>query len=541
MLQGGASFSGSLPAFSASSTSHNNLHLAAGVPDFQPDGLDQDAQVPGLFQLDQNAQDEQGWTQLHRAALDKDIEQVRLLLHAGAAIDIRDHTGNTALHSGVIAESIEIVLLMLRFRPDVDAKNHQGRAPLHLAISQPGIINALADNGADVSIQDEKGDTPLHLALSDDDLKRGTAGYVTIDILIKFEADPNKENNAEVTPFLKLLDRPDYKHGELPIICSFLEAGGSTDQTLPDGRTPFQVFLSRSEGYGFNIQGSDGELENTILRHFLGKGASVVTPVYLGEPLILNYCKQVPKHFYREEIDVTLVKEFFKRVTADEVKNVGNSLLSILAEDVNWQRMNGVGKFVRILLRHGLNPDHENLKGETPLILFSRWSEYSASADMLTALLEHGADPWQRDYSGMCALFRTAEEKSNKLCRTMLEEDFRRRRNALPSGTESRDSTRNQPWGEWQEAVRAEDWSVPKKLALPQVEDLSEEAKKTLRDCAFGVLAENHIRFAKDKFKGEAAETELRRKYVAGIIRDCREREITLDVSCTDYLIELCL
>ncbi|RMJ17989.1 hypothetical protein CDV36_002269 [Fusarium kuroshium] len=548
MLQSGASFPGSQPAFSTFDTSHNTLHFvtphlsSSGVPESQINSLNQDTQVLGLFQLDQNAQDEQGRTQLHRAVLDRDIEQVRLLLNAGAAVDIRDHTSNTPLHNAVTAESVEIVLLILRFGADVDARNRQGRAPLHLALSQPCVINALVDNGADASLQDEKGDTPLHLVLSTDSSRDPSTIYSTAVMLLKSGADPNKENNAEVTPFLKLLDRPHGPDGVRSAIYSFLEAGGSTEQALPDGRTPFQIFLSRSHGCGFNIGGFDLRLENSILRHFLGKGASVVTLVSDEEPLILRYCRQLHALHYPGTIDETLVKEFFKRITTDEAKKVGNSLLSILIEEYKWQKMEGVGKLVQILLRHGVNPNHENLKGETPLILLSeRAQSLLGIADTLASLLEHGADPWQRDYSGTCALFRVAEDKSEKSCRTMLEEDFQRQRSALTSETEPRDPTRSQLWDEWQEAAQAEDWGVAKQLALLQSEDLSEEGKKTLRDCAFRVLAENHIRFAKDKFHGEAASTELRRKYVAGIMRDCREREITLDDSCTDCLVELCL
>ncbi|RSM04893.1 hypothetical protein CEP52_006557 [Fusarium oligoseptatum] len=486
MLQGEASLPGSLSTFSTFDTTHNNLHFAtphlssAGVLEPQPHGLDQDTQIPGLSELDQNTQDEQGRTQLHRAALDKDIEQVRLLLNAGAAVDIRDHTGNTPLHNGVTAERIEIVLLILRFGPDVDARNHQGSAPLHLAISQPGVINALVDNGADVSIQDEKGDTPLHLILSTD-FSRDLNIYSTAVMLLKAGADPNKKNNAEVTPFLKLLDRS-YDQGLVrSAICSFLEEGGSTEQTSPDGRTPFQIFLSRLDDYGFNIDSFGSRLENTILRHFLGKGASVVTPISDGELLIVHYCKRFYRYYHLERRDKSLPKELFKRITTDEAKKVGNSLLSILVEEYAWQSMEGVGKLVRILLRHGVNPNHENLKGETPLILlFEKFGSVSGAADILASLLKHGADPWQRDYSGTCALFLTAEKKFYEFCRTMLEEDFRRQRSALTSEIEARHHTRNQLWDEWQEAARAEDWSVAKQLALLPSEDLSEEGKKNL-------------------------------------------------------------
>lgn len=532
---------GQLPAFSTLDARHQNLNFAAshlssaGVAESQFKGPVEDAQVPRLTQFDQNSQDSHGMTQLHRAALSKDIEQIRSLLKAGADVGVHDLAGNTPLHCAIIAESIEIVLLILRFRPDVDAKNHQGRAPLHLAISQPAVINALVDNGADVSVQDEKGDTPLHLALSTD-----SPDYAAVDILLKSDADSNKENKAEVTPFLKLLDRP-CSQEVLSTICSFLEAGGSIQQTLPDGRTPLQIFLSRSENCGFRFAGAKNKPENTILRHFLAKGASVVTPIPDGEPLILNYCDQL---WFGKDYDRSLGKVLFKRLIPDEVRKVGNSLLLTLVSRNYWLNDDTcVGTFVQILLNHGANPNHQNVKGETPLILLcDRYQSCPGIPDTLASLLKHGANPWQRDYSGTCALYRAAENFSEaKYLHVMLETDLGRRRSAHPPDTELRDPTESEAWVEWQEAVLAADWSGSKRLMLRESEADSDKASKKLRDCALQVLAKRHTHLAKGRFQGQVGETELRRRYVAGIMRDCRDCGITLDVSCTDYLIELCL
>lgn len=202
-------------------------------------------------------------------------------------------------------------------------------------------------------------------------------------------------------------------------------------------------------------------------------------------------------------------------------------------------------ELVQRLLELGANPNHEDLQGQTALILLLQHSILLVDIeDMVMLLLEHGADPWHRDYHGKRAILLAVERYPEKrIYHMMLEADLQRRRSAhaLTLETEGCGPNESEPWHGWQEAVLAADWSESKQLMLRESRDVSTEVDKRLREGALAVLAENHIRLMKEKPQGESTETELRRKHVAGIIRDCREREITLDASCTDYLVELCL
>lgn len=217
--------------------------------------------APIGFGFGLNEQDNDGKTQLHRAAISKDMEQVERLLFAGIAVDIKDRVGNEPLHYGVIADEPEIVKLLLRFGANVNAKGQLGCSPLHLAVSHKDIVNALLQEGANVSRQDDKGDTPLHLALS---IPPGCPTYncAVIDALLQSRADVNLANEAGITPFLKLLDQPyDFQnmmsHGRTihNYMISFLESGASVTKSSPDNETPLQIFLSRSTDKWFQKKG----------------------------------------------------------------------------------------------------------------------------------------------------------------------------------------------------------------------------------------------------------------------------------------------
>ncbi|KAM0431451.1 hypothetical protein ACHAPT_005428 [Fusarium lateritium] len=514
-------------------TPHLSSVEAAGP---QLDSLGHEIQAPGISHLDQDAQDVQGMTQLHRAALNGDTDRVRLLLNAGASVDIQDHSGNTPLHCGVMANHCEIVHLILRFGADVDVQNHLGRAPLHLAISAHKLVEAFVGQDADFSIQDNKGDTPLHLALSASSYADMSLGYLIINVLLESGADVNRRNKAKVTPFLKLLDRS-YSYEALKAIKSFLEAGASIHETLPDGRMPLRIFLSRAAETVFKDK-------KFILRCFLAKGASVLTPMPSGETLISAYCNQKPDpwdhwdHWSKD--DANLGKELFRRITPDEVSKVGNSLLCELV-DSHSERDEDFGELIATLLRHGANPNHQNDKGQTPLLLLFQQPKCKPPviASASAPLLKHGANPWQRDFSGSCAFFEAAKlVPKGGIVKTMLEADLWRQQ---ATHTSESGGSNTDAWDEWRKAARATDWGESKQLILREPRSPTDKVTGKLRDCALKVLAENHIRLAKDKFQGAATETELCRKYVARIFRDCKELGIVLNAACTDYLVELCL
>lgn len=86
---------------------------------------------------DPNVADTAGWTALHFAAQRQDVEQIQMLLQAGAHVDPADDNGNTPLFRAVFS-----------FR------------------GNPGALQALKAAGADVDRLNKHGASPRSLAES---------------------------------------------------------------------------------------------------------------------------------------------------------------------------------------------------------------------------------------------------------------------------------------------------------------------------------------------------------------------------------------
>ena len=95
-----------------------------------------------------------GQTGLHIAVQNNHPEVAKLLLTAGADVNIRDMSGKTALHPAVLQENIEIVRFLLERGADVNIRYPFDQTALHLAVQQGNIeiMKLLLTAGADLSI-----------------------------------------------------------------------------------------------------------------------------------------------------------------------------------------------------------------------------------------------------------------------------------------------------------------------------------------------------------------------------------------------------
>lgn len=93
------------------------------------------ASLPKRGDHDLDLADRQGFTPLHFAAQQGDLEAVRLLLVAGASVDPQDSRGNTPLWRAVFGNNAvaEIVQLLLAAGADPDITNNSGRSPRDMA------------------------------------------------------------------------------------------------------------------------------------------------------------------------------------------------------------------------------------------------------------------------------------------------------------------------------------------------------------------------------------------------------------------------
>ncbi len=137
-----------------------------------------------------------GETPLHGAAYFGHVDVVKLLLSHGADPNIRNRRGATPLHYAVSSGNTTIIKLLIDAGADVNAKDREGRTPLHYtAYGRKGadVVKLLVEMGADVNARDNKGNTPLHVAAEKCNIR-------TIKELLKVGADPTIRNNEGLTP-----------------------------------------------------------------------------------------------------------------------------------------------------------------------------------------------------------------------------------------------------------------------------------------------------------------------------------------------------
>lgn len=510
--------------------------------------LSEKSDGPPSIDLVQDAQDDDDDTQLHQAVMTGSLKAVRQLLATGSYPNMRDRLGNMPLHYSVIIGNADLVHEFIRFGADVNAQGLRGRSPLHLAVASASqFVNLLINFGAIVNRQDDNGDIPLHLAISAALIDATPFHGSTSETLIHAGSNLNHANKAGVTPFLKLLDHNYSGRYVLSAIHASLSMGGSVIRSLPDGRTPLQIFLSRSETrglYGDSTASGDQQAYDTIIKVFLDKGASVTTPTRSGESLVMYYMKNV----YSDtdmDTDSTLAEMLCKGSTPDEVDRNGNSVLHLLATKCLPPRGKGpsVEDFIQMQLEKGANPNLSNHDGQTPLILLfvNPRNDPSIVFRAMLALLARGADPWHRNSSRKFALLeaeRRFARDSHNVLHKMLEADLQYRDEQVRYRGADRDRV---CWEGWNKAAQSNEWSESKQHIFSRFGRHSPEVSDAVRRAAFALLAEKHIGLARDKFGPDATGTDSHRRHVAGIIHDCRTRNIIIDMKCIDYLLELCL
>lgn len=90
--------------------------------------------------LDVNLRDPRGFTALHHAAADDEVDLVRALLAAGATVDPQLEEGLTPLHLAAAWESVEVARLLLAAGADPRRRTDRGETPLDLAEHKDPIL-----------------------------------------------------------------------------------------------------------------------------------------------------------------------------------------------------------------------------------------------------------------------------------------------------------------------------------------------------------------------------------------------------------------
>ncbi|KAJ6261035.1 hypothetical protein Dda_3700 [Drechslerella dactyloides] len=422
---------------------------------------------PAWNPLGLDEQDREGKTLLHRAISGDTLEQVRSLLNAGAAVNIKDHTGNEPLHYAVLQNKSEMVKLLLRFGANVNARGNEGCSPLHLAASETGLLKILLEHGADASSRDAAGDTPLHYALS------LLLDPGRIRLLVRNSADINLANNQGVTAFSKLLNRYDILSNTVfDLTILFLESGADVTTAIPNRKLPFQLFLEqcpkdwqkkdRSKSRYWPVSLNKEGLANKAVKLFLEKGADLLTPKVNTGPLLAN----------------------------------GNSALHLLslAKTNPYQSGSFPENWMKTLLDRGANPNLQNKDGQTPLLfVFLGKKTGSQRLKALEVLLAHGANPTLGGFTGQYPLLEASKSLDSEIVTKMIRADRKFRERKAVSSRGDVDAGGCLWLDSWQKAFRAESWAEAKSLIEEISIPVSAEAAEKITTGALAVLAEKHV------------------------------------------------
>ncbi|GAA6086570.1 caskin-1 isoform X2 [Tachysurus ichikawai] len=113
-----------------------------------------------------NFQDTDGFSALHHAALNGNVELIALLLESQAVVDIKDQKGMRPLHYAAWQGKCEPMKMLLKAGSSVNSQSDEGQIPLHLS-SQHGHYDGsemLLQHQSNPCIRDHAGKTPLDLA-----------------------------------------------------------------------------------------------------------------------------------------------------------------------------------------------------------------------------------------------------------------------------------------------------------------------------------------------------------------------------------------
>lgn len=148
--------------------------------------------------------DENGWTALHHAVAQNNLDEVRRLITIGADVNHRNRFGQTALMRASWHRGLRVMRCLLNAGADIDRQDQDSaRSALMYAVwnDKPDNLRLLLQRGANPDLRDREGWTALmHTVLTSDTrctrlllahganpLVTNHAGHTTLDVFVDNE------------------------------------------------------------------------------------------------------------------------------------------------------------------------------------------------------------------------------------------------------------------------------------------------------------------------------------------------------------------
>lgn len=291
--------------------------------------------------------DAEGNFLLHVATLCKESEEIqKLLIKAGANVNAKNDHGDTPLFWAVRAENENLFRLLINFGADVYAKNKNFENILHWAARSQNvdICELLITAGVDVNARNNKGDTPVHIAVESENI-------TVLSVLLKTQADVNAKNDQGNTPVHSAV-----KVKNVIILNMLLQANADVNTKNCDGSSLLYEAV-----------------ESTL------STASFLLNAARANVCVVDYIGNTPLH-----------------------------LAASTTGDIN---------ILKMLLNAGANESEPNYEGNTPLHLAAK----AGNLENLKLLIDAGADVTRTDYEGNTLLHKAVDSSNISVVKFLVE------------------------------------------------------------------------------------------------------------------------
>ena len=209
-----------------------------------------------------NERNEFGYSPLHMAVREGEIEIVKYLVSQGADVNVKDVFNETPLYEAVSLGKIEIVKYLVFRGSSINTKNIRKESPLHIAVKENrlDIAKFLVSRGAEVNTKDNNGESLLHEAVYQGDLE-------LVSYLISQGAEVNVHDKYDVYPIHNAAS-----DGKLEIVRHLISQGA--DVNVRGAWTLDWSPLYRSLGCTpLHLAANEGYLD--IVKYLISHGADV--------------------------------------------------------------------------------------------------------------------------------------------------------------------------------------------------------------------------------------------------------------------------
>lgn len=328
---------------------------------------------------DANAALESGMTALHLAAEGDHANVARLLVQNGAKVNTSSRSGITPLMRAAQYNGVSFAEVLLEHGALVNLLDQWGRTAAACAAGAGNVemLDLLADHGADLLVLNNTGHALVHFAGEAD-------GSNALAWCARRGLDLNARTPLGTTALLQSI---------------FDDATNSFDALLSLGA---DCTIGRTNGWT-PIHSAARKPNDYFMRRLLEAGANKERRAQTGETPLITAVRA----------GVTNVVLLLLDAKA-EIEATDNRHLNAL-----WYAQSEENpSMFRLLLKHGANPDAIASAAAWPVIMSVAWA---GNEEMLSDLLEYGADPNLTPPSGQSALFVALRRGHTNIMHTLLK------------------------------------------------------------------------------------------------------------------------